>query len=79
MTLHTCSHARTHTFFSAAFSRSCGLLIQKGQATAKMDSHTTSAHLVILVVVYNHWTGLVDWTSGLDYWTQVFRLFLSSY
>ena len=20
-------------------------------------------------VVYNHWTGLVDWTSGLDWWT----------
>ena len=19
--------------------------------------------------VYNKWTGLVDWTSGLDYWT----------
>ena len=26
-------------------------------------------------VVYNHWTGLVDWTGGLDYWTQVFSLF----
>ena len=24
------------------------------------------------VVVYNHWTGLVDWTSGLDWWTQFF-------
>ena len=20
-------------------------------------------------VVYNHWTGLVDWTGGLDWWT----------
>jgi len=19
--------------------------------------------------VYNHWTGLVDWTGGLDWWT----------
>ena len=19
--------------------------------------------------VYSHWTGLVDWTSGLDWWT----------
>jgi len=18
---------------------------------------------------YNHWTGLLDWTTGLDYWT----------
>ena len=22
--------------------------------------------------VYNWWTGLVDWTSGLDYWTDLF-------
>ena len=21
------------------------------------------------LVVYNHWTGLVDWTGGLDWWT----------
>ncbi len=21
-------------------------------------------------VVYNRWTGLVDWTSGLDWWTR---------
>ena len=20
--------------------------------------------------VTNHWTGLLDWTTGLDYWTQ---------
>ena len=28
--------------------------------------------------VYNHWTGLVDWTGGMDYWTRssvVFFLF----
>ena len=23
------------------------------------------------MVVYNHWTGLVDWTGGLDSWTRV--------
>ena len=21
------------------------------------------------MAVYNHWTGLVDWTGGLDWWT----------
>ena len=21
------------------------------------------------LAVYNHWTGLVDWTGGLDWWT----------
>ena len=25
-----------------------------------------------LTAVYNRWTGLVDWTSGLDYWTHLF-------
>ena len=25
-----------------------------------------------LSAVYNRWTGLVDWTSGLDYWTDRF-------
>ena len=20
---------------------------------------------------YNHWTGLLDWTTGLDYWTRL--------
>ena len=23
--------------------------------------------------VYNHWIGLVDWTGGVDYWTQFFH------
>ena len=22
-----------------------------------------------MMIVYNHWTGLVDWTGGLDWWT----------
>ena len=21
--------------------------------------------------IYNHWTGLVDWTGGLDWWTDL--------
>ena len=33
--------------------------------------------------VYNHWTGLVDWTSGLDWWTDTknhfFTLFNKTY
>ena len=27
---------------------------------------------VILRAVNNHWTGLLDWTTGLDYWTDQF-------
>ena len=23
-----------------------------------------------MTAVYNHWTGLVDWTTKLDYWTD---------
>ena len=25
--------------------------------------------------VYIHWTGLLDWTTGLEYWTEVFFFF----
>jgi len=24
------------------------------------------------VVVSNHWTGLLDWNTGMDYWTDTF-------
>ena len=27
------------------------------------------------MVVYNHWTGLLDWNTGLDYWTDIFLVF----
>ena len=26
--------------------------------------------------VNNHWTGLLDWTTGLDYWTDQFTKFI---
>ena len=29
---------------------------------------------IYMMAVYNRWTGLVDRTSGLDYWTDVFSL-----
>ena len=22
-----------------------------------------------MMAIYNHWTGLLDWTGGLDWWT----------
>ena len=25
-----------------------------------------------------HWTGLLDWTTGLDYWTGIFLVFAHS-
>ena len=24
------------------------------------------------MVVSNHWTGLLDWNNGMDYWTDIF-------
>ena len=33
-------------------------------------------HIVCILLfppaVNNHWTGLLDWTTGLDYWTDQF-------
>ena len=28
-----------------------------------------------LLGVSIHWTGLLDWNTGLDYWTEVFSFF----
>ena len=28
--------------------------------------------------VTNHWTGLLDWNTGLDYWTHIFLVFTHS-
>ena len=28
--------------------------------------------------VTNHWTGLLDWNTGLDYWTHTFLVFTHS-
>ena len=46
----------------------CGKHIENEMAlengSAKQKWNATS-------VVYNHWTGLVDWTGGLDWWTRL--------
>ena len=31
------------------------------------------------VAVTIHWTGLLDWNTGLDYWTEVFSFFGQDY
>ena len=28
-----------------------------------------------VVAVTIHWTGLLDWNTGLDYWTEIFSFF----
>ena len=30
------------------------------------------------LAIYNHWTGLVDWTGGLDWWTDTKNHFYAS-
>ena len=35
-------------------------------------------HIQFSTAVTIHWTGLLDWNTGLDYWTEVFS-FLQNY
>ena len=38
---------------------------------SKFHTHTEHAKSALRVsAVYNHWTGLVDWTGGLNQWTD---------
>ena len=30
------------------------------------------------LAVYNHWTGLVVWTGGLDWWTDIKKHFMTT-
>ena len=34
-----------------------------------MTAINLNRDVVIFTAIYNHWTGLVDWTGGLDWWT----------
>ena len=34
---------------------------------------------VPVLAVTIHWTGLLDWNTGLDYWTEVFSFFGQDY
>ena len=47
-----------------------------GQSTVAMAANSLYCETGwlhdIIKAVYNRWTGLVDWTSGLDYWTDRF-------
>ena len=35
--------------------------------------------MVAATAVYNHWTGLVDWAGGLDWWTDTKNHFYETY
>ena len=48
-------------------------------ACTYLKSKQTRKILQIIVIkgketrgVYIHWTGLLDWNTGLDYWTDIF-------
>jgi len=50
---------------------------------AQQVSHTKPC-LCTVSMDYNmgvsiHWTGLLDWNTGLDYWTDIFLVFAHSY
>ena len=35
----------------------------------------SSLHFMPIEGVYFHWTRLLDWNTGLDYWTDIFLVF----
>ena len=39
--------------------------------TLYYSTKVSVATATIVRAVYNRWTGPVDWTSGLDYWTHL--------
>ena len=40
-----------------------------------LQAHNTIPQTGSLTAVTIHWTGLLDWNTGLDYWTELFSLF----
>ena len=44
--------------------------------------YTCTVHIVYIHVVLGgvtiQWTGLLDWNTGLDYWTDIFLVFAHS-
>ena len=42
-----------------------------GLTVGKVMCHVGVSHSLSCMAVYNRWTGLVDWTGGLDYDTYV--------
>ena len=43
-----------------------------------MPGAILSFNVVHLEGVTNHWTGLLDWNTGLDYWTDILLVFTHS-
>jgi len=39
------------------------------------ELHAENIALKRKMVVSNHWTGLLDWNTGMDYWTDTFLVF----
>ena len=62
-------YKRVRTFWS----------LRKVQVNGKKEAITCTPIInltlkseVPLLVVSNHWTGLLDWNTGMDYWTDIF-------
>ena len=54
-----------HTVISIVSALACGVCVYMHTDTQLYYSGTSEIR-----AVYSHWTGLVDWTSGLDWWTD---------
>ena len=46
--------------------------IQGDGASSLQQDHLSRHNPPITPVVSNHWTGLLDWNTGMDYWTDIF-------
>ena len=52
----------------------------KGRKRGLGETSTISIFLMVAATaVYNHWTGLVDWAGGLDWWTDTKNHFYETY
>ena len=49
--------------------RSCHTCLVESKFNTHVQSSCSHCFSTRSGVVYNHWTGLVDWTSGLHWWT----------
>ena len=46
--------------------------------SVKISIHQACANQSFRMGVTIQWTGLLDWTTGLDYWTDIFLVFTHS-
>ena len=67
----SCCHARCPNSIQVMFSSPFRLSLTELITNVDISGNAPLSD-ALETAVYNRWTGLVDWTSGLDYWTDLF-------